>query len=403
LTPTSGGDWWDEARFGLFVHWGVMSLLARGDWSMHREHIPIADYERLGDRFTASTWDPPAQAALARRAGMRYGVLVTRHHDGFCLWDTATDSFKATNTPAGRDLVSEWVDAFRAAGLRAGLYYSLLDWRAPAYWRGHYEDPEGWAGFRDHVHAQIRELLTGYGEIATLWYDGFWPHAGEAWGSLELEAMARELQPGILINDRSGIPGDFATPEQSIGVIPPFGRWEACLTTNDYWGWHADDHNWKSAARIVRTLVQCASGGGNLLLNVGPDPEGAVPSPAVGLLEAVGAWLRVNGDSVYGTMRSPAREALSPLLRLAGGALDHARLAREPRLRRPAARRRHRGGRRPARRHRHRARAPRVRARSGGHRDRGRLRRRPRRTPRRLRLVGGRRRVLRALSGGCGI
>jgi len=305
LTPTTGGDWWDDARFGLFVHWGVMSLLARGDWSMHREHIPVAEYERLGDRFTASTWDPAAQAALARRAGMRYGVLVTRHHDGFCLWDTATDSFKATNTPAGRDLVSEWVDAFRAEGLRAGLYYSLLDWRAPAYWRGPYEDPAGWAAFREHVHAQIRELLTGYGEIATLWYDGFWPHAGEAWHSLELDGMARELQPGILINDRSGIPGDFATPEQSVGVLPPFGRWEACLTTNDYWGWHAGDHNWKSTTRIVRTLVQCASGGGNLLLNVGPDPEGAVPPPAVELLDAVGAWLRVNGDAVYGTMRSP--------------------------------------------------------------------------------------------------
>ena len=296
--------WWDDARYGLFVHWGVMSLPARGDWVMQREHIPVGEYERLGEELTADAWDPAEQAALARRAGMRYGVLVTRHHDGFCLWDTATDDFKATNTPAGRDLVAEWVDAFRAAGLRTGLYYSLLDWRAEAYWRGPLADPEGWAAFREHVHAQVHELLTGYGDIATLWYDGFWPHSGEAWGSLELEAMARRLQPGILVNDRSGIPGDFSTPEQSIGVLPPFGRWEACMTTNDTWGWHATDRHWKSPQQIVRALAVCASGAGNLLLNVGPKGDGSLPAPAVDLLETVGEWLRANGASVYGTTRS---------------------------------------------------------------------------------------------------
>ncbi len=297
--------WWDDARYGLFVHWGVMSLPARGDWVMQREHIPVAEYERLGEQFTAEAWDPAAQAALARRAGMRYGVLVTRHHDGFCLWDTATDHFKATNTPAGRDLVAEWVDAFRSAGLRVGLYYSLLDWRAQAYWRGPLADPDGWAAFRAQVHGQLLELLTGYGEIATLWYDGFWPHSGEAWGSLELEAMARELQPGILLNDRSGIPGDFSTPEQSISVLPPFGRWEACMTTNDTWGWHASDDHWKSPTQIVRALAVCASGGGNLLLNIGPKGDGSLPTPAVDLLETVGDWLADNGPSIYGSVRSP--------------------------------------------------------------------------------------------------
>jgi alpha-L-fucosidase len=298
-------SWWDDARFGLFVHWGVMSLPARGDWVMHREHIPVAEYERLGERFTAEAWDPAEQAALAVRAGMRYAVLVTRHHDGFCLWDTSTDHFKATATPAGRDLVAEWVDAFRSAGLRIGLYYSLLDWREEAYWRGPSADPDGWAAFRDRVHAQVRELLTRYGDVATLWYDGFWPHSGEAWGSLELEAMARELQPGILVNDRSGIPGDFATPEQSISVLPPFGRWEACMTTNDTWGWHATDHRWKSREQIVRALVACAAGGGNLLLNVGPKGDGSLPQPAVSLLDAVGDWVAANGTSIYGSTRSP--------------------------------------------------------------------------------------------------
>jgi alpha-L-fucosidase len=298
-------SWWDDARYGLFVHWGVMSLPERGDWVMHREHIPVAEYERLGERFTAARWDPAAQAALARRAGMRYAVLVTRHHDGFCLWDTATTGFKATDTPAGRDLVAEWVDAFRAEGLRVGLYYSLLDWRVPAYWRGSHHDPDGWAAFREMVHAQVRELLTGYGAVSVLWYDGFWPWPGDAWGAAELAAMARDLQPGILINDRSGVPGDFSTPEQAISVLPPFGRWEACMTTAAYWGWHAGDHQWKTPAEIVRSLVACAAGGGNLLLNVGPDPEGAMPVPAAELLEAVGAWLAANGASIYGTIRSP--------------------------------------------------------------------------------------------------
>jgi alpha-L-fucosidase len=301
----SDAPWWDDARYGLFVHWGVMSLPARGDWVMQREHIPVAEYERLAERFTAEAWDPTGQARLARRAGMRYGVLVTRHHDGFCLWDTATDHFKATNTPAARDLVAEWVDAFRAEGLRTGLYYSLLDWRAEAYWRGPSADPGGWTAFKQHVHDQLRELLSGYGEIATLWYDGFWPHSGEAWGSLELEAMARELQPGILVNDRSGIPGDFSTPEQAISVLPPFGRWEACMTTNDTWGWHATDDHWKSAADIVRALAVCSSGGGNLLLNVGPKGDGSLPAPAVDRLAAVGEWLAANGASIYGTTRSP--------------------------------------------------------------------------------------------------
>lgn len=272
---------------------------------MHREHVPVAEYERLAEGFTAERWDPDAQAALARRAGMRYGVLVTRHHDGFCLWDTATTGFNALRAPAGRDLVGEWVDAFRAAGLRVGLYYSLLDWRYDAYWRGPGRDADGWAAFRAVVHEQVRELLTAYGSVDVLWYDGFWPYSGADWDASGLERMARQLQPDILINDRSGVPGDFQTPEQAVSVIPPLGRWEACLTTNDQWGWHATDRNWKTPEQVVRALVQCAWGGGNLLLNLGPRGDGSLPDPAVELLERVGEWLAVNGESVYGAVRSP--------------------------------------------------------------------------------------------------
>jgi alpha-L-fucosidase len=297
--------WWDDARYGLFVHWGVMAIPERGDWVMQREHIPVDEYEALGARFTAEAWNPTEQAALARRAGMRYGVLVTRHHDGFCLWDTATTAFKAPNTPAGRDLVREWTDAFRAEGLEVGLYYSLLDWRFDAYWRGPRRDPTGWAAFRDVVHEQIRELLSGYGDIGVLWYDGFWPYSGGDWGADELAAMARALQPGILLNDRSGAPGDFTTPEQSLPLIPPLTRWEACMTTNDHWGWHSGDHNWKTPADVIHALVRCAAGAGNLLLNIGPKPDGSLPAEAVDPIERAGEWLSVNGASVYGALRSP--------------------------------------------------------------------------------------------------
>lgn len=297
-------DWFDQARFGLFVHYGLYALLGRGEWVMHREHIAHAEYRRLMDGFRAGAWDPAAQARLARAAGMRYAVLTTRHHDGFCLWDTATTDFNAPASAARRDLVREWVEAMRAEGLRVGLYYSLADWSRPAYWSGPQADPDGWAAFRETVHAQLRELLTGYGPVDVLWFDGFWPWPGSAWGAAGLHGLARALQPGILINDRAGIPGDFTTPEQGVSVLPPPGRWEACMTLNGSWGWHAGDHDWKSPAQLIRTLVQCATGGGNFLLNAGPMPDGTIPPETVERLEAVSGWMSVNGRAIYGSVRS---------------------------------------------------------------------------------------------------
>jgi alpha-L-fucosidase len=296
--------WWDDARFGLFVHYGPSALLEREEWVMHREHIPVVEYEQLASRFEARNWDPAAQARLAKAAGMKYGILISRHHDGFCLWDSDTTDFKSTKSAAGRDLVREWLDAFRAEGLHTGLYYSLLDWRQAAYWSGPEHDPGGWEQFLQMVHAQVRELCTRYGTIEVMWYDGFWPWPAQTWRATELNAMVRELQPGILINDRSGQPEDFATPEQQISVLAPRGRWETCMTLNDHWGWHAGDSNWKSVGTLVRQLVQCAAGGGNYLLNIGPRPDGSVPPENVEQLEGVGRWVAANGESIYGSIRS---------------------------------------------------------------------------------------------------
>ena len=322
-------QWFLEARFGMFIHWGIYAIPARGEWVKQRESITDKDYQPYFDTFNPVDYNPRAWAKVARNAGMKYVVMTSKHHDGFCLFDSKYTDYKATNTPAGRDLVKEYVEAFRAEDLKVGFYYSLLDWHHPDYpiagdrihpMREHpdYKDHKGdLPRYADYVRRQVEELLTNYGKIDIIWFDfSYDDMRGEAWKATELVQMVRKLQPGIIIDNRLGgnikaaqpeiYAGDFASPEQ---IIPPEGvtnevgapvAWEACITLNDHWGYHSQDDNWKSPQTVVRALVECVSKGGNLLLNVGPTARGEIPWESVEILESVGEWMQANGESIYG-------------------------------------------------------------------------------------------------------
>jgi alpha-L-fucosidase len=306
--------WFNEARFGLFVHWGPYSVIGRGEQPLFREHIDQREYAARACAWAPRHYDAAAWADVARRAGMRYAVLTTRHHDGFCLWDSKVTDYTAAAQAAGRDLVAEFVEAFRAAGLRVGLYYSLADWRIPAYWEGPAHDPDGWAAFRTYVHAQVRELLTGYGRIDVLWFDGSWPHFAEDWGADEIVAAARSLQPDILINNRLGKSktgadtdnantgaefGDFGTPEHRIQAEERL--WESCqVSTWRLWGYCIGER-WRPADLLLDMLVEAAGKGGNLLLNVGPMSDGQLPPEFVERAAAIGRWMDVHGECIHGT------------------------------------------------------------------------------------------------------
>jgi alpha-L-fucosidase len=302
--PADRTDWFKRARYGMFIHWGLYSLLGRGEWAMNRERIPLEEYKQLAGQFTASAYRPSEWAALARDAGMRYMVLTTKHHEGFCLWDSKVCSFNATNSAARRDLLAEYVDAARAAGLKVGLYYSLGDWLNPDWadgWRG---DVAAKTRFMEYTHALVRELMTDYGTIDLLFYDLPQCYSPEEWRSIELNAMVRSLQPGIVINNRAMTTEDYATPEQHVTASRPGRLWESCMTLNDSWGYRPADQGWKSPTTVARHLAQVAAGGGNLLLNVGPDGQGGLPPQSVDTLRQVGMWLERNHESIFDVERS---------------------------------------------------------------------------------------------------
>jgi alpha-L-fucosidase len=305
--------WWHDARFGMFVHWGLYSQLGRHEWAMNRERIPAVEYEKLAD-----TWKPGPRpmkqwARLAADAGMKYMVMTTKHHEGFCLWDTAQTDYNAVRRGPGRDLVREYVEACREAGLRVGFYYSLMDWHHPDGARCAANE-KARRRFVDFTHACVRELLSGYGKIDVLWFDVAWPLATpRLWESEKLVAMARRLQPDIIINDRSRIPEDFGTPEERIQAAEPGRAWEACMTFNGSWGYFpaAPPEDWHSTRTVIWMLQKVASGGGNLLLNVGPAPDGALPPLAAERLLPVGRWLSRYGEAVYGKV-DPIKGRLEP-------------------------------------------------------------------------------------------
>lgn len=321
LAPGGGENartaWFEQARFGMFIHWGIYSVLGRGEWVMHQEKIPVAEYEKLGFQFNPTEYNPREWAALAREAGMKYITVTTKHHDGFCMFASELTDYDCLSTPAKRDFIGELVEACRAEGLRIMFYYSLLDWHHPHYvpkpkW---VEDPPGhqrdFSRYLDYMFGQIRELCLKY-KPDGIWFDGGWEHSAEEWRSEELMRMIRELLPNAIVNNRSRLPGDFDTPEQRIPAAPvrrgqERRLWETCMTINNHWGYAAADHNHKSVRQLIHNLVDIVSKGGNYLLNVGPMPNGKIQPEFVVRLRQMGAWLKVNGESIYGTQPSPFR------------------------------------------------------------------------------------------------
>jgi len=293
--------WWHDARFGMFVHWGLYSILGRHEWVQNNEQIPRSEYEQLTGRFRPKPNCMRAWAKLAKRAGMKYMVLTTKHHEGYCLWDSSLTDFCAAKVGPGRDLIAEYVAACRAEGLKVGFYYSLMDWHHPDGLRCRTSEPAR-KRFVDYTHGLVRELMSNYGRIDVLWYDGDYPLQADGWQSAKLNRMVRKLQPDIIINNRSRVPEDYKTPEEEIVAADEGRAWEACMTFNGSWGFsETSDDAWLSAYDVVRMLRKCVAGGGNLLLNVGPKADGALPHQAVERLTKVGKWMDVYGKKcVYG-------------------------------------------------------------------------------------------------------
>ncbi len=304
--------WFNDARYGMFIHWGVYSYAARGEWFANRELIPFEEYkERYAENFKAENYDPKAWAQLAKDAGMKYAVLTTRHHDGFALWPTKTSEFHAGNIGPKRDLVEPYVEAFREAGLKVGFYFSPASWFHADYpgphfrdWpnEGDWESPEQRDRFIQHYKAQLIELMSNYGKIDYLWYDGCIPDDLQ---SQEVNDAVVALQPDILINERNGAPFHVEVCEQAIKPPNKDILWEACMTLNGNWGYHAGDSNWKCARDVIAMLCDTARNGGNLLLNIGPMADGTVPQESVDILTQAGDWIKRNGEAIYGAEKGP--------------------------------------------------------------------------------------------------
>lgn len=332
-------EWFRKARFGMFIHWGLYSIPGRGEWVRSDEEIPEADYMPFFHGFTAKDFDPKAWAKAAKDAGMQYVVMTAKHHEGFCLFDSAYTDFKSTNTPFGRDAVKEFVEAVRAEGLKVGLYFSLIDWHHPDY--PHYGDryhpmrenpaygneDRIFDRYLDYMHGQIWEICSNYGKLDLLWFDFAYDHLrGDAWRGTELVELVRALQPSVMIDNRIEVSGegfgslyqcdpkpyhgDFVTPEK---MIPPAGirdvrgepmLWEACVTMNNNWGYCKEDLYYKPAPLLIKKLVECVSKDGNMILNVGPDGDGNIPQQSLDILSGIGKWMEKNGESIYGCGRA---------------------------------------------------------------------------------------------------
>ncbi len=325
--------WFTHDRFGMFIHWGIYALAARHEWVRYREEIDEPGYQKYFDHFDPDLYDPREWARRAREAGMKYVVLTSKHHDGFCLWDSQVTDYKATRTPYGRDLIAPFVEAFRAEGLKVGFYYSLVDWHHPDFTIDMYHplrnrpDVEALNQGRDmrryaqYLRDQVTELLTNYGKIDIIWFDFSYPDRSyrglpgkgrHDWQSLELLKLVRRLAPDIIVNNRLDLETDrpdMITPEQYTPRTPPQvnGRdvtWEMCQTFSGSWGYFRDEESWKSPSQLIQILIDGVALGGNLLMNVGPTARGSFDPRAVAALEAYADWMKLHARAIYGAGRS---------------------------------------------------------------------------------------------------
>jgi len=325
--------WWTHDRFGMFIHFGLYALPARHEWMKNHERMTNEDYQKYFDLFDPDLYNPKEWAQKAKQAGMKYAVMTSKHHEGFCLFDSKFTDYKSTNTPAHRDLIREFVDAFRAEGLKVGFYYSLIDWHHPHFTidRVHplrADNPADYDKlnrgrdmniYRQYLHNQVRELLTNYGTIDIIWLDFSYPgdngKGHEDWHAKELLAMVRQLQPNIIVNDRMDLGDyedgqDFITPEQyKVPQWPErYGKpfpWETCQTFSGSWGYHRDEQTWKDNQQLLVLLIETVSKGGNLLLNVGPTARGDFDYRADNALTAIGEWMGHHSRAIYGCTQAP--------------------------------------------------------------------------------------------------
>jgi alpha-L-fucosidase len=325
--------WWRDAKFGMFIHWGVYAVPADAtdrqgnkriaEWFFSNKQMQVKDYEKFAGQFNPVKFDARRWVKTAKDAGMKYIVITSKHHDGFCMFDSALTDYCITKaTPFKRDPMKELAAECRRQGIRLCFYHSIMDWHHPDYvprrpWEKETRPAAGadLNHYIDYMKGQLRELLTHYGPIGVIWFDGGWEHNAQELRSEEVNRMIRSLQPGILINDRNHLPEDHSTPEQTIpaGALPGGRLWETCMTMNDTWGYARNDQNWKSTGDLVRKLCDIASKGGNFLLNVGPTELGEFPEAINERLAQIGAWMEVNGRSIYGTTKSPLRRLPSDL------------------------------------------------------------------------------------------
>ncbi|GGZ13297.1 alpha-L-fucosidase [Echinicola pacifica] len=326
-------EWWVNDRFGLFIHWGTYSLAARHEKVMKNEKMSDKQYKRYFDNFNPDLYEPAEWAKMAKEAGMKYAVITTKHHEGFTLFDSEYTDYKVTNTPYGKDALREWVDAFRAEGLKIGFYYSMIDWHHPDYTidRVHPHAPKNEADYeklnkdrdmevyREYLKNQVTEILTNYGKVDMLWMDFSFPgehgKGREDWGAVELMKLIRKLQPGIIVNDRLDLKEyeggwDFTTPEQfKVNEWPTYNGekipWETCQTFSGSWGYYRDEMTWKSNKQLLVLLIESVSKGGNLLLNVGPTGRGTIDYRAENVLQDMGEWMKYNSRAIYECTQAP--------------------------------------------------------------------------------------------------